>query len=104
MPVQPSARLRKVDCSGPGLRRVRRGRGFSILDPDGDRVEDHEVLTRVGELVIPPAWQDVWISPSPGGHIQATGIDQRGRKQYLYHPGWRARRDAQKFDDMVTFA
>jgi DNA topoisomerase IB len=104
MPAQRAPRLRKVDCTGPGLRRVRRGRGFSILDADGGRVDDPEVLTRVNELVIPPAWQDVWICPYPGGHIQATGIDQRGRKQYLYHPRWRARRDAQKFDDMVTFA
>jgi DNA topoisomerase IB len=103
-PASPSIRLRKVDCTGPGLRRVRRGRGFSIVDPDGDRVDDAEVLTRVGELVIPPAWQDVWICPYPGGHIQATGIDQKGRKQYLYHPRWRVRRDQRKFDDMIVFA
>jgi DNA topoisomerase IB len=83
---------------------VRRGRGFSIVDPDGARVDDPEVLTRVNELVIPPAWEDVWICPYPGGHIQATGVDQKGRKQYLYHPRWRARRDQQKFDDMVHFA
>jgi DNA topoisomerase I len=83
---------------------VRRGRGFSILDPDGERVEDAEVLRRVTELVIPPAWDDVWICPYPGGHIQATGIDQKGRKQYLYHPRWRARRDTQKFEDMIRFA
>jgi DNA topoisomerase IB len=100
----PTPRLRKVDCSGPGLRRVRRGRGFSILDLDGERVNDPEVLRRVNDLAIPPAWEDVWICPYPGGHIQATGIDQKGRKQYLYHPRWRARRDQQKFDDMVRFA
>jgi DNA topoisomerase-1 len=109
MPQPPAAaarapRLKKVDCSGPGLRRVKRGRGFSILDGDGAKVEDPEVLTRVNELVIPPAWQDVWICPYPGGHIQATGLDQRGRKQYLYHPRWRARRDQAKFEDMVVFA
>jgi DNA topoisomerase-1 len=104
MPRPRAPRLRKVDCSGPGLRRVRRGRGFSILGPDGDRVDEPEVLTRVAELVIPPAWEDVWICPYPGGHIQATGIDQRGRKQYLYHPRWRARRDQAKFEDMVVFA
>src|SRR3954469_11843174 len=104
MPAERLPRLKKVDCTGPGLRRVRRGRGFSILDADGEPVDDPEVLTRVNELVIPPAWQDVWICPYPGGHIQATGVDQRGRKQYLYHPGWRARRDAQKFEDMVVFA
>jgi DNA topoisomerase-1 len=83
---------------------VRRGRGFSYVDDEGDRVEDDEVLRRIHELVIPPAWQDVWICPYPGGHIQATGTDQRGRKQYLYHPRWRQRRDQQKFDDMVRFA
>jgi DNA topoisomerase IB len=105
MPTTARApRLKKVDCSGPGLRRVRRGRGFSIVDADGNRVDAPEVLTRVGELVIPPAWKDVWICPYPGGHIQATGIDQRGRKQYLYHPRWRERRDQIKFDDMVVFA
>jgi len=83
---------------------VRRGRGFSIIGLDGKRVQDAEVLARVNELVIPPAWKDVWICPYPGGHIQATGFDQRGRKQYLYHPRWRARRDQQKFADMIVFA
>src|SRR3954471_1734966 len=105
-PAKPSStiRLRRADCSGPGLRRVRRGRGFAIVDPDGERVDEPEVLQRVNELVIPPAWQDVWICPYPGGHIQATGVDQKGRKQYLYHQRWRARRDQAKFDDMVHFA
>ena len=97
-------RLRRVDCSGPGLRRVRRGRGFSIVDPDGERVDEPEVLQRVNELVIPPAWQDVWICPYPLGHLQATGTDAAGRKQYLYHPRWRQRRDQAKFDDMLAFA
>jgi DNA topoisomerase IB len=104
MPAARTPRLRKVDCSEPGLRRVRRGRGFSIVDAGGERVDDPDVRARVDELVIPPAWKDVWICPDPGGHIQATGVDERGRKQYLYHPRWRARRDAIKFDDMVTFA
>jgi DNA topoisomerase I len=97
-------RLRRVDCSGPGLARRRHGRGFVYLDEDGEPIDDPEVLDRIHELVIPPAWEEVWICPYPGGHIQATGIDQRGRKQYLYHPRWRARRDAQKFEDMVAFA
>jgi DNA topoisomerase I len=97
-------RLRRSDCSGPGLKRRRRGRGFEYLDADGERVTEPEVLTRIAELVIPPAWSDVWICPYPGGHIQATGVDDRGRKQYLYHPRWRERRDQQKFDDMVEFA
>src|SRR3954468_21143647 len=97
-------RLRRSDCSGPGIRRRRRGKGFEYLDAHGERVTEAEVLTRIDELVIPPAWQDVWICPYPGGHIQATGMDQKGRKQYLYHPRWRARRDQAKFEDMVVFA
>jgi DNA topoisomerase IB len=97
-------RLRRSDCTGPGIRRRRRGKGFEYLEPDGERVSEPEVLARINELVIPPAWEDVWICPYPGGHIQATGVDDRGRKQYLYHPCWRERRDQEKFDDMVTFA
>ncbi len=98
------ARLRRVDCSGPGISRRRRGRGFEFVDEDGRRIDDPAVLTRINELVIPPAWKDVWVCPHPFGHIQATGIDARGRKQYLYHPRWRARRDQQKFDSMIGFA
>jgi DNA topoisomerase I len=100
----PRARLRRVDCTGPGIGRRRQGRGFRYFDADGEPVDDSEVLQRIQELVIPPAWNDVWICPYPGGHIQATGIDAAGRKQYLYHPRWRERRDMQKFDDMVAFA
>ncbi len=99
-----SGRLRRVDCSAPGIGRRRRGRGFEYVDQDGTRIEDPEVLERIGELVIPPAWKDVWICPYPMGHIQATGIDARGRKQYVYHRKWRARRDQEKFDEMVRFA
>ena len=102
--MPPAIRLRRADPAGPGLRRRRRGRGFEIVDADGNRVDDPEVLQRVNELVIPPAWKDVWICPYPGGHIQATGVDDRGRKQYLYHPKWRQRRDQEKFDDMIRFA
>ncbi len=80
-----------------------RGR-FRYYDARGNTVTDEEKLARIQSLVIPPAWRDVWICPYPGGHIQATGVDERGRKQYLYHPRWRARQDAQKFDDMVRFA
>jgi DNA topoisomerase IB len=100
----PAIRLRRSDTSEPGIRRRRRGKGFQYLNPDGTTVDDAEVLGRINELVIPPAWEDVWISPYPGGHIQATGVDARGRKQYLYHPKWRARRDQEKFDDMLRFA
>ena len=98
------ARLRRVDCSGPGIKRRRRGRGFELVDQNGNRVEDPEVLARVNELAIPPAWEDVWICPYPMGHIQATGVDARGRKQYRYHDKWRERRDQQKFDEMIEFA
>jgi DNA topoisomerase IB len=99
-----TARLRRVDCSGPGIRRLRHGRGFRYVDEDGGKVDDSETLARIHELVIPPAWEDVWICPYPGGHIQATGTDDAGRKQYLYHPRWRERRDMEKFKDMVVFA
>jgi DNA topoisomerase IB len=95
-------RLRRADCSGPGLRRRRRGRGFEYLDASG-RVDD-ETLERIRALTIPPAWEDVWICPDPNGHIQAVGTDAAGRRQYLYHPAWRERRDREKFEDMVRFA
>src|SRR4051794_20947794 len=98
------ARLRRSDCSTPGIPRVRRGKGFSYVDDDGTPIHEPEVLARINELVIPPAWKDVWICPWPTGHIQATGVDDAGRKQYLYHPQWRTQRDRQKFDDMVEFA
>jgi DNA topoisomerase-1 len=98
------ARLRRVDCSGPGIARRRRGRGFEFVEGDGVRVDDPEVLARIAELAIPPAWKDVWVCPHPMGHIQATGVDARGRKQYIYHRRWRERRDQQKFDSMVDFA
>src|SRR3954452_6371801 len=104
-PLQtPSVRLRKADTGGPGIKRRRAGRGFFYVDGDGDRVSDDEVLARIHDLVIPPAWEEVWICPYPGGHIQATGVDQRGRKQYLYHRKWRERRDQEKFDEMLLFA
>jgi DNA topoisomerase IB len=98
------ARLRRSDCSGPGITRRGRGRGFEYLDDDGRRVDDPEDLARIRELGIPPAWKDVWICSSATGHLQATGIDAAGRKQYLYHSLWRVRRDAEKFADMVRFA
>jgi DNA topoisomerase I len=97
-------RLRRVDCSGPGITRRGRGRGFEYLDENGERVEDEETIARIRELAIPPAWREVWICPHPGGHIQATGVDARARKQYLYHEKWRARRDREKFDGMLEFA
>jgi len=116
MAVQPAAqpersaasagfpRLHRSDPAVPGIQRIRHGRGFRYIDEEGRPVADEAVLRRIAELVIPPAWKDVWICPYPGGHIQATGVDDRGRKQYLYHSRWRARRDQEKFDDMVAFA
>jgi DNA topoisomerase-1 len=98
------ARLRRVDCSESGIVRRRRGKGFEYLDADGRRITEPSVLERVRELAIPPAWEDVWICPFPMGHIQATGIDAAGRKQYRYHDRWRERRDAEKFESMIRFA
>ena len=97
-------RLRRSVCSGPGLTRVRRGRGFSYVEEDGTPIEDREVIERIRALAIPPAWKDVWICPQANGHIQATGIDDAGRKQYLYHQKWREHRDREKFDEMLEFA
>jgi DNA topoisomerase-1 len=78
-------RLRRVDCSGPGIVRRRRGRGFEYVDEDGRSVDNSEVSERIAQLAIPPAWRDVWICPDPLGHLQATGVDAAGRKQYRYH-------------------
>jgi len=97
-------RLRRADCSGPGIKRKRRGRGFAYYDASGERVSDTELIARVKALVIPPAWQEVWICPDPNGHLQAVGTDAAGRKQYLYHEAWRVRRDQAKFDHMMDFA
>ena len=98
------ARLRKADCSGPGIRRRRRGKGFEYFHDSGRKIKDAEVLRRIDELRIPPAWEEVWICPLAHGHLQATGVDAAGRKQYLYHQRWRERRDQQKFDEMIDFA
>jgi DNA topoisomerase I len=97
-------RLRRSDCSDSGLRRRGRGRGFEYLDEGGERIIDEDTLERIRDLAIPPAWEQVWICADPLGHLQATGIDAAGRKQYLYHERWRERRDRAKFDRMVSFA
>jgi DNA topoisomerase-1 len=99
-----AAGLRYVDDQQPGLRRRRRGKNFIILDADGGRTDDMDTLRRVRSLAIPPAWRDVWICPSAHGHLQATGRDARGRKQYRYHPRWRAARDETKYARLVPFA
>src|SRR4029453_2197392 len=85
-------RLRRVSSESPGIRRQRRGRGFSYLDPTGAPVTDDDTIRRIRALAIPPAWTDVWICSDPLGHLQASGTDAAGRRQYLYHEGWRARR------------
>src|SRR6478735_1281032 len=98
------AGLRHSSDSRPGITRHRSGSGFTYLDPEGVTIRDQEIVARIRSLAIPPAWTDVWICPSPLGHIQATGRDARGRKQYRYHPRWRTRRDAGKFERMLEFA
>jgi DNA topoisomerase IB len=97
-------RLRRVSADTPGLRRRRRGKGFEYLDGDGAKVRDAAVLQRIEALVIPPAWTDVWICPHPNGHLQAVGTDARGRRQYLYHPAWRERRDREKHERVLEVA
>jgi DNA topoisomerase-1 len=98
-----AAGLRYVTDSMPGITRRRAGRAFSYRDPQGRPIKEPAELRRLRALAIPPAWTDVWICPHPRGHIQATGRDDRGRKQYRYHPEWRAVRDAHKFDRMLVF-
>src|SRR3954462_7024175 len=98
-----AASLRYVTDSAPGIRRVRRGTGFVYIGSNGKVIRDADELRRFKSLVIPPAWTDVWICPSANGHLQATGRDARGRKQYRYHPRWRETRDANKFEQMKAF-
>ena len=88
----------------PGIRRLRCGRGFRYLDSDGHPMKDPATLARIRALAIPPAYRDVWICSSERGHLQASGRDARGRKQYRYHPEWRTLRDARKFERVATFA
>ncbi|TIQ38719.1 MAG: DNA topoisomerase IB [Mesorhizobium sp.] len=97
------ASLSYVSDADPGIRRLRKGKGFRYVDPNGKLVTAR-TLDRIKAIVIPPAWTDVWISPDPNGHIQATGRDQRGRKQYRYHPQWTEERDGVKFSSLVAFA
>ena len=99
-----AAGLRHVSDSMPGIRRRRVGRGFSYVGPDGQVIREREHIRRFRSLVIPPAWSDVWICPIPEGHLQVTARDARGRKQYRYHPNFRAHRDQAKFERMVTLS
>src|SRR5262245_6108436 len=107
-PVDPTeaaafARLRYVTDTAPGIARVRAGKGFRYLTARGEAVRDAETLNRIRALVIPPAWTRVWICPTATGHIQAVGRDARGRKQYRYHPRWRAVRDETKYNRLIEF-
>jgi DNA topoisomerase I len=97
------AGLRYVSDEGPGIRRRRRGKGFSYERPDGRVITSKAERERIAAIAIPPAWTDVWISPVANGHILATGRDARGRKQYRYHPEWRRIRDSDKFDRLADF-
>jgi DNA topoisomerase IB len=97
-------RLRRSTVDGPGLHRIRRGRGFSYIDDGRAGVTDAEVLARIEALVIPPAWKKVWICPHPNGHIQAVGVDAAGRRQYIYHERWQAERSEEKYERTVSLA
>lgn len=99
-----SAGLTYVHDDEPGIRRKRAGRGFAYFDPKGRTIRDPETIARLKALAVPPAYTDVWICPDPTGHIQATGRDARGRKQYRYHPRFRDLRDTTKFEHLVAFA
>ncbi len=98
------AGLNRADVRGSGLTRVRDGGSFRYVDAAGTAVVDAPTIARIRALALPPAWTSIWISPDPLGHIQATGVDSRGRRQYRYHELWRQQRDAEKFDHMVRFA
>jgi DNA topoisomerase IB len=97
-------RLRRVSTSGPGIHRVRSGKDFRYVDAAGQPVTDPSVLERISSLVLPPAWEDVWICAAPNGHVQATGVDAKGRRQYRYHDAWRVQRDLAKHDRILDFA
>jgi DNA topoisomerase IB len=108
--IQPADAVQAVDASltrselsAPGIRRRRSGRGFRYFAPDGTSLADDAALARIKALVIPPAWEDVWICPHEDGHIQAIGTDVAGRRQYRYHDRWREQQDREKFDRMLEF-
>jgi DNA topoisomerase-1 len=98
-----TAGLRYVCDMGPGIRRIKKGSGFSYIGPDEKPVRDMVMLKRIRSLVIPPAWKNVWICSDPDGHVQAVGRDAKGRKQYRYHARWRQVRDETKYDRLLAF-
>ena len=93
-----------TDLAAPGYGRRRHGRGFLFLDVDGERLDDEEALAHCRDLAIPPAWEEVWIGRDTNGHILGTGVDEKGRKQYLYHPLWNEWRNRRKFENLAEFA
>jgi DNA topoisomerase-1 len=97
-------RLRRSDSAGRGIHRLKSGKGFTYRDHSGETVTDPELRARIEHLAIPPAWTDVWIAPYANGHIQATGVDGAGRRQYIYHPTWREQKDRIKFDRALALA
>jgi DNA topoisomerase IB len=101
--TEEAAGLARSELSAAGIRRKRWGRGFRYTGPSGRPVKDPRALARIKALVIPPAWEDVWICPDPRGHIQAVGTDSAGRRQYRYHDLWREQRDQRKHDRMLEF-
>lgn len=92
-----------VDDSEPGITRKKAGRGWAYFDPDGERITKRATIDRLNKIALPPAYSKAWFSPDPDGHIQATGFDDKGRKQYRYHPDYRARQEADKFDGCAEF-
>lgn len=98
-----AAGLRYIPDNKAGITRQRTDRGFAYYTPKGEEITDPKIIARIDKLIIPPAWEQVWICTSPNGHIQATGRDQKGRKQYIYHPEWRATRSLTKFGRMIAF-
>lgn len=99
-----AAGLAYASDAEPGIRRAAKGTGFTYKAPNGRTITDKNILLRIRKLAVPPAWTDVWICPDPNGHIQATGRDARGRKQYRYHPGWQEYRDRNKYERILDFA
>ena len=97
------AKLRYVSDDAPGIRRKRSGKGFTYIDADGNTVRDEKIIQRIKQLTIPPAWKDVWICSHSNGHIQATGLDEKARKQYRYHERWRQVRDETKYARLMLF-
>lgn len=102
--IAKAAGLRYVSDQTPGIRRVKNKSGFRYLDAAGKAITDEDIHKRIRSLVIPPAWTEVWICPLKNGHIQATGRDAKGRKQYRYHPDWRSVRDETKYEHMLSFS